>query len=235
MSKPLVSIILTLYEIKKEYLIECLESILNQSYDNIEIIAIDDCSPTVDYSDIPFLSDKIKLYRNDINLKMNKSVNKAFNLAHGKYLIRLGSDDIFAKDMLKKEVEFLEKFDEYGAVCCELERFGTVVNTIHRPKEWILKDILFNNKLAGTGYAGGMMFRRDVLKYCYIDESLKMCEDFDFQLQILQHTQIASIHEVLYYYRSHDTNLCKSVKRSERLELIDRILNKHRMIYNELH
>ena len=224
MAKPLVSIILTLYEIKKEYLIECLESILNQSYDNIEVIAIDDCSPTIDYSDIPTLSNKIKLYRNDINLKMNKSVNKAFNLVRGKYLIRLGSDDIFVKDMIKKEVEFLEKFDEYSAA-----------NTIHRPKEWILKDILFDNKLAGTGYAGGMMFRRDVLRYCSIDESLKMCEDFDFQLQILQHTQIASMREILYYYRSHDTNLCKSVKRSERLELIDKILNKHRMIYNELH
>lgn len=229
MNKPLVSVILTLYEIKKEYLLECLESLLNQTYDNIEIIAIDDCSPTVDYSDIPSLSSKIHLYRNETNLKMNKSVNKAFSLAKGKYLIRLGSDDIFAKDMIEKEVNVLEKFPEYGAVCCELERFGTVTNVIRRPKEWNLEKIL-NGNFAGTGYAGGVMFRKDLLKFCSIDETLKMCEDFDFQLQILEHMPIASIHEILYYYRSHDTNLCKTVRRSERLALIDRIIDKHKKI-----
>ena len=229
MNKPLVSIILTLYEIKKEYLIECLNSLLNQTYDNFEIICIDDCSPTVDYSDIQLLSPKIKLYHNDVNLKMNKSVNKAFGLASGKYVVRLGSDDIFAKDLLEKEVNVLEKFPEYGAVCCQLERFGNTSNVIHRPKEWDLYDILKGN-LGGTGYAGGMMFRASLLKEISIDETLKMCEDFDFHLQILERMPITSIHEILYYYRAHETNLCKSVTRNERLKIVDKILEKHRLI-----
>ena len=229
MTEPLVSIILTIYEIKKDYLKECLESLLNQTYKNIEIIAINDCSPRTDYSDIPRMSKKIKLYTNKTNLKMNKTVNKAFGLAKGKYIVRLGSDDIFAKDMLEKEVNVLEKFPEYGAVCCELERFGRVVNVIHRPKEWNINEIL-NGKLAGTGYAGGMMFRRELLQYCTIDESLKMCEDFDFHLQLLEHMPIASIHEILYYYRAHNTNLCRSVSRDDRLALIERIVTKHKKI-----
>ena len=230
MSKPLVSVILTLYEIKKEYLLECLESILYQSYDNIEIIAIDDCSPTIKYDDITKLSPKIHLYHNKTNLKMNKTVNKGFALAKGKYIIRLGSDDIFAKTMIEEEVNFLEKFHEYGAVCCELERFGKRTNIIHRPKEWNLNKIINERQLSGTGYAGGMMFRKDLLKNCSIDESLKICEDFDFQLQILHHMPIASIHKALYYYRSHETNICKSVSTDDRLALIDKILEKHKLL-----
>ena len=46
---------------------------------------------------------------------------------------------------------------------------------------------------------------------------------------------IASIHEILYYYRAHDTNLCKTVRRTERLALIDKIITKHKEIYENLH
>jgi glycosyltransferase involved in cell wall biosynthesis len=227
MQKPLVSIILTLYEIKLDYLNECLNSLLQQSYQDIEIICINDASPTIDYDSITSLSDKIHLYKNETNLGMNKSVNKAFSLAKGKYIVRLGSDDIFHKDLIKEEVEFLENNETIGAVCCELERFGKAYQHITRPKIWDFTEIVINRKLAGTGYAGGMMFRRALLKTCAIDESLKMCEDFDFHLQILKQMPIASIHKILYYYRSHDTNLCKKVKKEERWTLIDKILSKY--------
>lgn len=227
MQKPLVSIILTLYEIKLDYLNECLTSLLQQSYQNIEIICINDASPTINYDDITKLSNKIKLYKNEKNIGMNKSVNKAFSLAKGKYIVRLGSDDIFHKDLIKEEVKFLENNETIGAVCCELERFGNTCQHITRPEIWDFADIVNNKKLAGTGYAGGMMFRQTLLETCTIDESLKMCEDFDFHLQILKQMPIASIHKILYYYRSHNTNLCKKVKKEERWTLIDKILSKY--------
>lgn len=225
--KPLVSIILTLYEIDTTYLTECLQSLLNQTYKNIEIIAIDDCSPKTDYSFIKTMSDKIKLYRNEVNLGMNKTVNKAFSLASGDYIVRLGSDDFFHEEMLEKEVYVLENNLQAGAVCCELQRFGDYDQHIKRPLVWNYNDIVTKQIFGGTGYAGGMMFRKTLLKTCSIDESLKMCEDFDFHLQILRYMDILSIHEVLYYYRSHKTNLCKSVKRDERLALLDKIIKKH--------
>ena len=227
MEKSLVSIILTVYEIKVEYLKECIDCLLNQTYQNFEIIIIDDCSPKTDYSFLTTLSPKIKYYRNEVNLKMNKSVTKAFGLAKGDYIVRLGSDDIFDKDLLKKEVEFLDNNPEYGAVCCDLLRFGLKKEHIVRPKKWVLEDIVQHRIFKGTGYAGGMMFRRELLETCTIDESLRMCEDFDFHLQMLQYTQIASINETLYYYRSHETNLCKSVPKTERWDILDKILGKY--------
>lgn len=229
-SKPLVSIILTLYEIKPEYLNECLASILAQTYDNIEVIAINDCSPTIDYDYITELSPKIKLYKNEVNIGMNKSVNKAFSLANGKYIVRLGSDDFFDKTLIEKEVTFLEDHPLSGAVCCNLDRFGLRSQRIMRPIRWNYNKIVYNRVFRGTGYAGGMMFRRELLDYCSIDESLRICEDFDFHLQILEVSNISSIHETLYFYRSHDTNICKSVQKEERYAILDKIIAKHKKI-----
>lgn len=229
MTQPLVSIILTVYDTKLQYLQECIESLLQQTHKNIEIIVIDDASPNTTYDHIVNFSNKIKLHRNPENLKMNKSVNKGFDLSTGKYVVRLGSDDIFHNEMLEKEVTYLENHPEVGAVCCELKRFGCDQHQhIRRPKVWDYNNIVNNRIFAGTGYAGGMMFRHELLEFCSIDENFKMCEDFDFHLQLLKHMPIASIHEVLYYYRSHETNLCKSVSRQERWALLDKIIAKHK-------
>ena len=225
--KPLVSIILTLYEIKLDYLNDCLNSLLNQTYKNIEIIAINDCSPTINYDSIANLSPKIRYFKNEINLKMNKTVNKAFSLAKGKYIVRMGSDDFFDPTLIEKEVNILENKPELGAVCCELQRFGQKEQHILRPQKWDLIKIL-NGHIYGTGYAGGMMFRSSLLSGISINENYKMCEDFDFHLQILERMPIESINEVLYFYRSHDTNLCKSVKDEERKKINETILNDHR-------
>lgn len=227
---PLVSIILTLYEIKPEYLNDCLNSLLNQTYRNIEIVAINDCSPTINYDYITKLSSRIYLFKNNVNLKLCKTVNKAFKLARGKYIIRVGSDDYFDSTLLEKEVTVLEKNSNVGAVCCELQRFGKKDQHIKRPQVWNLKNIL-NGNISGVGYAGGMMFRSKLLEEIKIDEQFRVCEDLDFHLQILEKTSIESIHEVLYFYRSHDTNIMKSIKNEERKQIVKQILLKHNKIY----
>lgn len=231
---PLVSIILTLYEIKPLYLNQCLKSILNQTYKNVEIIAVNDCSPKTNYDYITKLSNKIKLYKNEVNLGMNKTVSKAFKLAKGKYIMRLGSDDYFSPKMIEKEVKMLEENPEIGATCCELKRFGQRTQIIKRPKEWILKDVL-DGHIDGAGYAGGMMFRSTLLDKCTINENYRMCEDLDFHIQILEHMPIKSIHQIMYFYRSHETNICKSVSNDQRLGYIREILKNHNEKYKECH
>ena len=231
---PLVSIILTLYEIKPEYLNQCLKSILNQTYKNIEIIAINDCSPKTNYDYITKLSKKIKLYKNEVNLGMNKTVKKAFTLAKGKYIMRLGSDDYFSPKLVEREVALLEENPDVGATCCELHRFGKRVQNIRRPKEWILEDVLAGH-INGVGYAGGMMFRASLLDKCTLSEKYKMCEDLDFHIQILEHMPIKSIHQTMYFYRSHETNICKTVTNEKRLAFIREILKEHNEKYKANH
>ena len=229
---PLVSVISVLYDIKKEYVNECIESLLNQTYSNLEIIFVDDCSPNIDYSYIKDLYPKIKLIRNETNLGLNRNVDKAFHLANGKYIVRVDSDDIIDNTLIEKEVNVLEKDETIGAVCCELKRFGKRHQLIKRPTFWNIA-IPLSGKVNGYGYAGGMMFRRDLLDKIAIDPHFRICEDLDLHLQILNVSKIVSINEPLYHYRSHESNIMRnSNKNNERVNILNKILEKHRKINN---
>lgn len=228
--QPLVSVISLLYEVNPEFVNECIESILNQTYQNLEIIFVDDCSPTVNYDYITKISPKIQLVRNKTNLGFNRNNQKAFNLATGKYVVKVDSDDYIDSTLIEKEVKILEENPKVGAVGCELQRFGNSKEYLKRPRVWSLKEALFGN-MRGYGYEGGFMFRRELLDEVAIDENFRVCTDFDFNLQVLERMEIKSIHEPLYHYRSHDTNIMISARGGERVRIIKQILEKHRQLY----
>ena len=233
--QPLVSIVSLLYDVKKEYVDKCIDSLLKQTYQNIEIIFVDDCSPTIDYSYIIELSPKIKLVRNKTNLGFNRNSQKSFELATGKYVVKVDSDDYIDPTLIEKEVTFLENNPEYGAVCCELKRFGDKSTHIGRPTIWSLEEALFKN-MHRYGYEGGMMFKRELLNEISVDPQFRVCTDFDFHLQILEHAPIKSIHEILYFYRSHESNIMKTAnKNHERINTVRKILEKHKRIYKQNH
>lgn len=228
---PLVSVIIPTYNTKKEYVDKCIESILNQTYKNIEIIFIDDCSTEVDYDYLIDISPKIKLIKNEINLGCCENIKKGFSLATGKYIVKIDSDDYIDSTLIEKEANILNSNLLIGAVCCDLHRFGRHNQIIKRPKEWDIKTIL-SGQVDGCGYAGGMMFRAKLLKEIGIDSQFRVCEDFDFHLQILEKAQIKSINEQLYHYRSHTSNIMISAKGGERINTMQKILEKHRKLYN---
>lgn len=229
--QPLVSIVSLLYDVKIEYVNECINSLLKQTYQNIEIIFIDDCSPNIDYSYITKLSPKIKLIRNETNIGFNRNSQKSFELATGKYVVKVDSDDYIDPTLIEKEVTFLENNPEYGAVCCELQRFGKKEQHIKRPKIWDIK-VPLSGKISGYGYEGGMMFKTSLLSKISIDINLPVCTDLDLHLQILENTKIKSIHEILYYYRSHDNNIMNSIHKSGKWkDIVNTIINKHKHIY----
>lgn len=232
--QPLVSVVSLLYDTKIEYVNQCIDSILNQTYQNLEIIFVDDCSPNTNYDFITQLSSKIKLVRNETNLGFNRNSQKAFELATGKYVVKIDSDDYIEPTLIEKEVKILEENPEVGAVACELQRFGKRDVIIKRPKVWSLKEALFIN-MHGYGYEGGVLFRRELLNEISIDPTFRVCTDFDFNLQILERMQIKSIHEVLYHYRAHDENIMISARGGERVRIIKQILKKHKRIYNLMH
>lgn len=221
---PKVSIILTVYNIKHSFLKECLMSIQKQTTQDYEIIIINDCSK----DDYDYLKEypKVKYIKNEKNLGLCKSVNKAFSYVNSEYVIRLGSDDLFSNNLLEIESKFLDNNHDYIACCCDLQRFGKYNNVIQRPQEFTL-NCSIRSVPNLYGYAGGMMFRASALKSCTIDERLKMCEDFDFHLQLLKLGKIRGINRPLYFYRQHESSVTKTTSKSERLGYLNIIYNKH--------
>lgn len=108
-NKDLVSIIIPVYNAEK-FLPYTINSALNQTYKNFEIILINDCSNDNSINIIKKYKDKrIKLLNNTKNLKVAKTRNNGIKTAKGRYICFLDADDIWYKNKLEKQIKFMKK------------------------------------------------------------------------------------------------------------------------------
>ena len=126
MGKIEISIIMGIYNCER-YLRASIDSILNQTFENWELIMCDDGS-----SDKTFYiaqeyqaryPDRITVIRNKKNLGLNETLNKCLELAKGKYVARQDGDDISLKNRLEEEYDFLEKNEQYALVSARMSYF----------------------------------------------------------------------------------------------------------------
>jgi len=118
MSKiPLISVVMTSYN-HSSYIAEAIQSVLNQSFTDFELIIIDDASQDDSALVIKSFKDqRIIFIKNNINQGMIPSVNKGIEISRGKYIAHINSDDRFScVDKLKKQLLYLEANDSYAAV-----------------------------------------------------------------------------------------------------------------------
>ena len=228
-----VDIVIPYFNTRPCYLKECLESIYNQTFQDFRIILINDGSFKYNYNSIT-LKENILCISNKYNSGISKSVNRAFSYVDSKYCIRIDSDDHIDKTLLQKEVDFLDNNKNYISTCCDIEKYWKLENNqirkeifVKRPKNWNMEDLL-NKKYIGYGYSGGMMFRSSVLSEISMDESLPICEDFKFHVELLKRGKIHSIPEILYYYRKHLDQTTQKYRKHQRLSVINNIISNLR-------
>ena len=114
---PKVSIILTSYNHEK-YINETIDSILNQTFTDYELIIWDDASSDNSWQIIQSYTDpRIKIFRNNETRRGIYGINKAISeIASGNYIAIHHSDDVWEIDKLQKQIDFLDNNPEYGAV-----------------------------------------------------------------------------------------------------------------------
>lgn len=203
---PKISIILPVYNGSK-YICESLDSIVNQTYEDWELIIVNDCSTdnTLSVVEEYMLRDeRIKVITNDENQKLPKSLNIGFRLAKGEYLTWTSDDNMFYESALQTMVDYLDVKTEYSMVCTDYECInskGKVINTVADFDE--LK-LLYRNCVGAC-----FLYRREVLdEIGEYDPSLFLIEDYDYWFRIVQSgRKIGRISEVLYKYRVHDMSL----------------------------
>jgi len=107
---PIVSIICTCFN-QEAFVLEALQSVVDQSYQGIEIIVIDDYSTDSSYERIQSFAKKykiIKVVKNEMNLALCKNFNHGLKLSSGKYVIDFSCDDVLLPDRVKEQVDFFE-------------------------------------------------------------------------------------------------------------------------------
>jgi glycosyltransferase involved in cell wall biosynthesis len=231
MKNPLVSVFIPAYNVE-DFIVESINSILNQTYLELEIVVIDDASSDQTYSKLESLSkldSRIKLYRNDKNLGLVLNRNKGLQLCSGKYIALMDSDDISVENRIQRFVDFLEANTEFDAVTGWMQTFdnnGSKDILRYRTDfEMIKITSLFFSPLAHAA----AMFKSSVIKDLKYIEGVNFGEDYDLWLRFLQNYKVHVIEDVFYLYRSHETQSTDKSKlefnKSQLLKVVDRIHN----------
>jgi len=211
---PLVSIVLPVYNGEK-YLTASLDSVIAQTYQNWELVIINDGSTDdtenliLDYQD-----KRIKYLPNDSNRGIIFSLNKGLQESSGVYIARLDADDIALPYRIAKQVEFLSENLDY-AMC------GSYFQTIDSNGR-LLKNVAFpaNNRDAQSYLLlhncfchSAIMMRSNIAKELKYDEKFQVCEDYDLWYRISRTGKILNLPVFATMYRVHDNNM--STRKSE--------------------
>lgn len=209
---PQISIVLPTYN-GEEYLSYSIQSILNQTYQDWELIIVNDCSTDQTSSIIEEFSKKdgrIKVITNEYNRKLPKSLNIGFSQARGKYLTWTSDDNEYYPTALEKMHRFLEENNNVGMVYANC----LVVSENKENTYWGNKDATPENLLMTNVCGACFLYRKSVAEI--IGEyncNLFLAEDHDYWLRIKLKYKIERIPEELYLYRQHSKNLTNTRKK----------------------
>ncbi len=197
---PKVSIILPVYNCGN-YIEESIESLLTQSFKNIEIIVIDDFSSDDTVEKILLFDDsRIKLYKNKENLGISKCLNLGISNSNGEYIARMDGDDISHKDRILKQVEFLELNTDIEICGTGYKILGK--NQFFQPKLSYVEIIIQLTLDCPIAHPTIMGRRRIFEKYQYAFE-FEPCEDLELWTRLVPKYKFANLEEKLLSYRVH--------------------------------
>lgn len=226
MTQPLVSIIIPVYNDEK-YIIETLNSVLNQVYTNWECVIVNDGS--TDASE-KIIKDFIKNdNRFSYIFKANSGVaatrNLAITNAKGDYILPLDSDDKISPNYLQEAITVFTKNQEVKLVYCKAAFFGEQTGKFNLQK-YKYEDLLLKNSI----FCSAIFKKNDFLATDGYDSNLKSgLEDWEFWIRFLNSTsQVICLNEVHFYYRIKEFSRNKVHENKAKLtEIQDYIYQKH--------
>ena len=217
-NNPLISVLIPTYN-SELYIKSTLESILNQTYKNLEIIVIDDASTDSTLNIVKKYRDKrIKLYSNDKNLGIAKNMNKGIKLSRGKYLAIMDADDWSYPYRIEEEVQLMEENPEivlcsgYMDICDENLKFKNTRTYPTTDKE-IRKAIVRYDPIS---HPASMWRMSELLKTGLYNDKFPICRDYDLIVRISEFGKYQNIPKPLIKYRVRkDSETGKRIRQTQ--------------------
>ena len=212
-AKPLVSFIISAYN-SEDFIEKCIRSIFNQTYKNIEIVVIDDCSTDSTNLILNNLSkvSKVKMIiiRNKINLGLTKSLNIAATNANGEWLARQDADDLSKKDRIESQINFATKNVHYsiiGSSCSFINKSGKYLFSKNYPSSH--EQIKSALERAGAFFPhSSVIIKKNVFwQLGGYNEYMKYSQDFELWLRASSEYKIFSINRPLVSIRIHSNRI----------------------------
>lgn len=236
MNSDLVSIIVPIYNVEK-YLRKCVDSLLKQSYSNIEILLIDDGST----DNSGRISDEYSNYNNvRVYHKENGGLSDArnFGIEHskGEFLAFVDSDDYVAEDYILRMIDKIQKNDVDIVACSyyDISEDGQILGKIQSTDRILNEknfwdDIYINVKATPAyGVAWNKLYKRNVFENLRYRKGI-LNEDDDIIYDVIHGRNMFMMDDLLYYYRQRQGSIMDQMKKTfniARIELIYRRLEK---------
>lgn len=213
----------------EKYVLEAVESILEQTYSNFELLIIDDYSTDGTVAKIKLLNDnRIHLTQKPRNLGYTDSLNFGLKIAKGKYIARMDGDDISLPTRFEKQIAFLEA-NEDVVVC------GTAFEILHNnfyitvpeSNDEIKVGMLHECKIGHPT----VMMRTSFLKRHHLSYNTKMepAEDYDLWIRMIHLGKFHNLQESLLKYRKHQNQVSNQ---NSQLQIETALQIKCNMLFN---
>lgn len=212
-TEPLVSVIIAVYN-GEDTIGKTIESVLSQTYYNMEIIIVDDASTDRSKEIISgYRDERMRTFFLETNNNVCNAGNVGFHNARGKYVALIGHDDLWDKEKLRKQVAFLEEHSAYSA-CFTWIHVIDEHDNISNQENYLLRLKLCSDNLSQSRWVNRMMetsnymcapsacIRREMLeKVGYYRYGLLQLQDFELWLRLLSEGPVYFLQERLTYYR----------------------------------
>lgn len=232
----LVSVILPVYNVEK-YIKRCLESIMNQTYKNIEIIIIDDGSKdNTSYICKSYtLKDKRIKYYKIKNGGVSHARNIGIDYSKGEYIIFIDGDDWIDYKMFELMVNSLEKYNSDIVVCNHCKTDGTeFIKESYFTPLTNFKNLILDPKYRVYGYLPTKMLKKNkIIKK--LREDIYYSEDLIFLLENFSDAKYSYVDELLYYYFINESSAMNSKFNERRVTILESDSIVYHSLNNEIY
>jgi glycosyltransferase involved in cell wall biosynthesis len=226
---PLVTVFMAVYN-GERYITEAIKSILNQSFDDFELLIINDGSTDNSAGIIRKFDDpRIRLLSNERNKGLFYTRNRGISEARGKFYATLDCDDVSTPHRLELQVKFFQENPDY-VICGGQGRIinsdSKIIGAVNAPvgnTEFLRVMHLFSDPFINSA----TMIRKEILDRYSFRPYYEPAEDYDLFQRISEQYKIANLSKVLVHYRVHELNV------SEKKEDI-RVAAEHQIIERQL-
>ena len=225
----MISIVLPTYN-GSRYIQYAVDSILKQTYTDIELIIVDDCS-TDDtgaiVDEMAKKSKRIRIIHNEINKKLPASLNIGFENAHGDYFTWTSDDNLYKSNALEIMLRSLKENPDTDIVYAMYDKIDSEGNLIAASASQGNKE---KNNYIHNWVGACFLYKREVHTQLHgYDENLFLVEDYDFWLRAARYFNYQKINQSLYQYRVHANSLTSTRNQeimAKTVELLQRELEQ---------
>ena len=232
----MVSVIIPSYN-HAPYLRDAVESVLTQSYQNLELIVLDDGSKDASVEYLKSVTDPRFSFSSHENIGAHATINKGLSRARGEFFAVLNSDDMFAPSRLEKIIEEFRENPSCGLVCTWIDCINDKGKSLGVKQGWksmapwpvahphatfqatddFLLNLVMSNFISTTS---NMVFRSSVYQKLGGMRNLRFAHDWDFALRVALSYPCKILEEALMKYRIHSSNTISSHRKHMLFEIV---------------